>query len=276
MNLQNLSRRSDLNSAITDQQIQASLQVINGEYLSSYFKRLVIESEKRNFFAETILTTNLLEMAIEMVAYFTSSQQVKYYVIHLIDRFYAQHIKKVIEEYRSLTGDEKANNSWTEILFRLRRQISLRLVTCIFIAIKYNHQRNGLQMEDYLFVLSKYDYYCDEKRFLRSQQRVLSELAYQLNIVTLLDVVLFLQSLLKYNIELDTQFYFPHIYDLIDLVYDTELRANERGRLDSIYFQTPRTFKLFACLVLCLVPLLTRHDQTKQVSFLSLNLKHTS
>lgn len=256
-----------LNHKISDEQIQQSLQVTNQEYLPCYFRRLLIGPEKRSFFAEAMLTTNLLEMTIEMVGYFTSNPHIKYYVLHLVDRFYQVHLAKVIEEHRNLrSSEERANNSWHEILVRLRRQISFRVATCIFIAIKYNYQGNGLKMEDYLFVLAKYDYDCSEERFLRSQLRVLGELVYDLDIVTLLDVVLYLQSLLKFNIELDTEFYFPHIYDLIDLIYFTELRANEQDLLDPIHVDCPRSFKLFACLVLSIVPLLKNHNETKKVT----------
>lgn len=274
MNLHSLNR-TEMNEKISDAQIQASLQMINEEHLPFYFKRLLVNTEKHNFFTEAIMTTNLLEMIVEMIGFFTSSVHIKCYVIHLIDKFYRQHLAKVTDEYRTLKSrEEKLNNSWPAILYRLRRQTPFRLVTCIFIAIKYNYQHNGLKMDDYLFVLSKYDYECSEERFLRSQNRVLSEIEYDLNIVTLLDVVLFLQTLLKFNIELETEFFFSHIYDLIDLIYDTELRANQEDHSNAardtarelLYGRISRTFKLYACLVLCLVPLLINHSQTKQVN----------
>lgn len=263
------SRRDTLNHKdhkTTDEQIAQSLQATNEEYLPCYFRRLLINTEKRCFFAEAMTTRNLLEMTIEMVGYFTSNPHVKYFVIHLVDRFYQAHLAKVTEEYRSLSSEERVNNSWPEILKRLRAQTPFRLATCIFIAIKYNYQVNGLKMHDYLCVLDKYDYDCTEERFLRSELRVLKEIDYDLDIVTLLDVVLYLQALLKFNIDLDTGFYFPHIYDLIDLIYSTELRANEQDHLDPIHVDCPRTFKLFASLVLCLVPLLLNHADTKKVS----------
>ena len=243
-------------SLTTDKQIQLTLNAINEEYFSYFFKQILLnKKENCNFFSDCTLTCNLLELIIEMVKLFSESEHLKYYVIHLVDKFYKHHIQAVIDEFKSLATElEKENNSWIEVVRRLRKQIAFRIITCIFIAIKYKFRRNELKIADFLLVLNKYGYSCKEDKFKKSQLRVLNEIDFSLEFVTLLDYVLFLQSLLKYNMNLATEFYFPYIYNMIDLIYAVELKTKESN-----------SFLIYSCLVLCIVPVLINHKQTKQV-----------
>lgn len=145
---------------------------------------------------------------------------------------------------------------------RLKRQISLRVASCIFIAIKFKFRRNPCEISDFLYVLKKYDYYCTESRFKKAELRVLREIEFNLKFVTLLDVVLYLQMVLKNNIDLELEFYFPSIYDLIDLIYFNEFEINaEESKVNH-----PRDLVNYACLVLSLIPLLINHEKSMKVN----------
>lgn len=124
--------------------LEWTLRSTSEELLCSFFQRMWLTKE-RQFFNETCVSANLFERIIIMCRFFSESPRIAYKVTHLLDRFYKVHLERSRIEYDQLCNqysDFESTNSWKDVLKRIRHQIPLRIVSCIFIVLKYELRAN--------------------------------------------------------------------------------------------------------------------------------------
>lgn len=79
---------------VNEEEIENTIDLFNEEFFALIFKQYLNQD---CFLSNSILTTNLFEMVIEMVNFFTLNQDVKYYTVHLVNEFYKKHLDLVIK-----------------------------------------------------------------------------------------------------------------------------------------------------------------------------------
>lgn len=246
-----------------DYDFDKTIEAMNEEYYK-YFYIEILKDNEGLFFEETILSNKMYNMILELISYFTKSHHIMLYVVHLVDKFYRHHLDNVINDFKNLRTEERINNSWPDVLKRLRRQMPLRIVSCIFIAIKYKFRKCRIEIIDCLHILNKYKYKCSIDKFKKSELRILTEIKYDLKILSLLDYVMALLTMIKFNMDLKIDFYFPYVYNLVELIYSDELESNDTNSKtnNSTFFD----FLNYACSVICTIPVLTNHSKAKEVN----------
>lgn len=115
-----------------------TLRLVDTSYLVNFYQKILLYEPR--FFERTVMSSNMFEKVIEICKFFNRNLKIIYHVVHLVDKFYDAHLSIASKEYTELCDqdpDYSKENSWKQVLLRIKHQIPLRVTTCIFVVLKY-------------------------------------------------------------------------------------------------------------------------------------------
>lgn len=185
----------------------------------------------------------IVSIIFDTCKHFKLNHYVRYLAVELFDRFYWKHILDCFQTIFCVEDDDDETiiRNWNASKLRLIKQLELRTVTCITLALKYycsdiaESRVIGNKCTKFLDAVG---YHVSLPIFRKSEIRVLQTIEYNISKPLPVSCIQVLLTVLNHNLPiLKLASFYPTLYEVLDLFYfrrSTLRRTLERRRLQHI------------------------------------------